>query len=209
MYGFRFRLEFPYSCTFRRVNNSSTITSYLIPPYTTIRGMISSAMGLKRYDYTVQDMNLKIGIEIVGKGSLNRELTKYYKLKGKESSPMYKEFIVQPVYNIYIIGELEDIKLIHGALENPSYYLYCGDSESLVNVYYDNIVKVDKIDNGDVCTVVNDKVEGANIERVPYRIEPFKSYHYHTLYKVLYLNYDNVYTDHDCYSIDGSIVQAL
>ena len=55
MLGFEFQLNTLYFTTFRKPTSTSLILSYTVPPYTTLRGLLSNALGKKRDDYSVQD----------------------------------------------------------------------------------------------------------------------------------------------------------
>jgi CRISPR-associated protein Cas5h len=83
MLGFKFRLEGLYFATFRKSTSTSLILSYSIPPYTTIRGLIANALGMKRDDYTIQDW-VKIGIKPLNFSNRSRELAKILKLISRE-----------------------------------------------------------------------------------------------------------------------------
>ncbi|RLC75080.1 MAG: CRISPR-associated protein Cas5, partial [Chloroflexi bacterium] len=45
MLGLKFKIDCLYFNTFRKPISTSLILTYFIPPYTTIRGMISNALG--------------------------------------------------------------------------------------------------------------------------------------------------------------------
>lgn len=83
MLGFKFRLEGLYFATFRKPTSTSLIMSYSIPPYTTIRGLISNALGMKRDDFSVQAW-VKIGIKPLNFSDRSRELAKTLKLISRE-----------------------------------------------------------------------------------------------------------------------------
>lgn len=83
MLGFKFRLEGLYFTTFRKSTSTSLILSYSIPPYTTIRGLIANALGMKRDDYSIQDW-IKIGIKPLNFSNRSRELAKILKLISRE-----------------------------------------------------------------------------------------------------------------------------
>ena len=61
MKGITFLLECPYFCCFRKPTSTSIITTYPIIPFTTLRGIISNAMGFPRNDFVLQD-KIIIGI---------------------------------------------------------------------------------------------------------------------------------------------------
>jgi CRISPR-associated protein Cas5h len=80
MFGLKFRIEALYFTNFRKSTSTSLINTYSIPPFTTLRGMISNALGLKRDDLRVQDW-IKIGIKPQNNINLSTEMTKVLKLK--------------------------------------------------------------------------------------------------------------------------------
>jgi len=105
MLGLKLRVDCPYFTTFRRPVSTSTILTTIIPPYTTLRGMISNALGLPRDDLRVQEW-FKIGIKPLNREfEKSRELAKILKLKGTgksyqrdfPSAPMFREFLVDNV----------------------------------------------------------------------------------------------------------------
>ena len=53
MLGFKFTIESLYFTSFRKSTSTSLLSSYKIPPFTTIRGLISNALGLKRDDSSI------------------------------------------------------------------------------------------------------------------------------------------------------------
>lgn len=80
MFGFKFRIETLYFTTFRKATSTSLISSYSIPPFTTIRGLISNALGLKRDDLRIQNW-IKIGIKPLNNINRSTEIVKVLKLK--------------------------------------------------------------------------------------------------------------------------------
>lgn len=83
MWGLRFSLEGLYFASFRRPASTSLVLTYSVPPFTTVRGVLSNALGLKRDDLTIQDW-FKIGIKPVEINNKSRELAKYLKLISRE-----------------------------------------------------------------------------------------------------------------------------
>ena len=141
MLGFKFTIESLYFTSFRKSTSTSLLSSYKIPPFTTIRGLISNALGLKRDDLYLQDM-IKIGIKPYPV-EMSSEMTKVLKLKkeGQDpfkryfpSAPIFKEFLIKPKYDIFIAGDSETINKIHSALKNPQRDLYLGSSDDLVDL---------------------------------------------------------------------------
>ncbi len=175
MLGLKFRVDCPYFTTFREPTSTSLILTYLVPPYTTIRGMISNALGLPRDDLRVQEW-FKIGIKPLNFEKC-REMAKILKLKGTgknyqrifPSSPMFREFLVEPSYEIFLAGDDERIKEVHSALLNPKRPLYLGGSDDLVDVYVFEPVEVEEVDSSEVWSVVEGVYDGCIVERLPYK----------------------------------------
>ncbi len=175
MLGLKLRVDCPYFTTFREPTSTSLILSYHIPPYTTIRGMISNALGLPRDDLRVQEW-FKIGMKPLNFEKC-REMAKVLKLKGTgrsyqrtfPSSPMFREFLVEPSYEIFLVGEDERIKEVHSALLSPERPLYLGGSDDLVDVEVFEPVEVEEVEAEEVWSVVEGVHEGCVVEKVPYR----------------------------------------
>jgi len=177
MLGLKLKVDCPYFTTFRRPASTSIILTTTIPPYTTLRGMISNALGLPRDDLSVQEW-FKIGIKPVNLDfEKSRELAKILKLKGtgKEyqrdfpSSPMFREFLVESSYEIFLVGEEERIRGVHSALLNPKRPLYLGGSDEMVDVEVCEPVEVEELEAEEVWSVVEGIHEGCIVEKVPYR----------------------------------------
>jgi CRISPR-associated protein Cas5h len=179
MLGLKFRVDCPYFTTFREPTSTSLILSYVIPPYTTIRGMISNALGLPRDDTRVQEW-FKIGIKTL-EFEKCREMSKILKLKGTgkkyertfPSSPMFREFLVEPSYEIFLVGDEDKIKEVHSALLNPKRPLYLGGSDDLVDVEVFEPVEVKEVEVENVWSVVEGVYEGCIVEKVPYKFVKF------------------------------------
>jgi len=175
MLGLKFRVDCPYFTTFREPTSTSLILSYHIPPYTTIRGMISNALGLPRDDLRVQEW-FKIGMKPLNLEKC-REMAKVLKLKGTgrsyqrtfPSSPMFREFLVEPSYEIFLVGDDERIREVRSALLSPERPLYLGGSDDLVDVEVFEPVEVEEIEAEEVWSVVEGVHEGCVVEKVPYR----------------------------------------
>ncbi len=173
--GLKFKVDCPYFTTFREPTSTSLILSYVIPPYTTIRGMISNALGLPRDDLRIQDW-FKIGIKPLGFEKC-REMAKVLKLKGTgkkyertfPSSPMFREFLVEPSYEIFLIGDGVKIKEVYSALLNPRRPLYLGGSDDLVDIEVFEPVEVEEVEVEEVRSVVEGVYEDCIVEKVPYK----------------------------------------
>jgi len=175
MLGLKFKIDCLYFNTFRKPISTSLILTYFIPPYTTIRGMISNALGLPRDDLRVQEW-FKIGIKPLNFEKC-REMAKILKLKGTgkyyqrtfPSSPMFREFLVESSYKIFLVGNDERIKEAYSALLNPKRPLYLGGSDDLVDIEVFEPVEVEETETDEVCSIVEGVYEGCIVERVPYK----------------------------------------
>jgi len=177
MLGLKFRLEGLYFTTFRKPTSTSLIMSYSIPPYTTIRGLIANALGLKRDDLSVQD-RIKIGIKPLSFSNRSREMAKMLKLKEDKrarrptqyvSSPMFKEFLVSPAYEIYIAGEDDKIDRVYNALLRPARPLYIGASDDLVDIEPSKPIEVNSINAKEISGVIGGVHEKCFVENIPYK----------------------------------------
>ncbi len=175
MLGLKFRVDCPYFTTFREPTSTSLILTYLIPPYTTIRGMISNALGLPRDDLRVQEW-FKIGIRPLNFEKC-REMAKILKLKGTgknyqrtfPSSPMFREFLVEPSYEIFLVEDNERIKEVYLALLDPKRPLYLGGSDDLVDIEVFEPIEVREVEVNEVRSVVEGVYEGCVVQKVPYK----------------------------------------
>ena len=218
--GLKFRIDSLYFSTFREPTSTSLILSYIIPPYTTIRGMISNAFGLPRDDLRVQDW-FKIGIKPI-RFEKCMEMAKIVKLISREiaykcencgrkfiskriekkckfcksvdihkihlykrtfssqlssvspssdpvSSPMFREFLVEPSYEIYLVGDEERIKDTYSALLNPKRPLYLGCSDDLVDLEVFEPIEVKEMESEEIMSIVEGIYEGCIVEKVPYK----------------------------------------
>jgi len=174
-FGLKFRLDCPYFAAFRKPTSTSLILSYPIPPYTTIRGLISNALGLSRDDLRVQDW-FKIGIRLLN-FEKSREMAKILKFKGTgkkyertfPSAPMFKEFLVEPSYEIFLVGEESKINKVYSSLQNPKRPLYLGSSDDLVDLEIFEPGKVDERETTEVWSATEGIYEGCIVEKVPYK----------------------------------------
>lgn len=140
MKGMTFKLECPYFCCFRKPVSTSTMATYPIAPFTTLRGLISNAMGLVRNDFVLQE-KLKIGISPLSRSSQFTELAKILKLKSTDrsnqpriypSSPMFKELLANPKMRVFVGFEDQDyFEPVRNSINDPARPLYIGQSDDL------------------------------------------------------------------------------
>jgi len=176
MRGLVFDLEVLYFSTFRKPNSTSLILTYTIPPFTTIRGMIANALGLQRDDYSLQD-EIKIGIAVKEFGFKNTEMAKILKLKENKnrpirnypSSPMFREYVVNPEYTVFLGSDEYAINKIFNALKFPERPLYLGQSDDLVDLKIYSPIDIEEVEADYVDSVVEEIMPGATIEKLPYK----------------------------------------
>lgn len=174
MLGFKFKLESIYFTSFRCSVSTSYLSSYPFPPFTTIRGIISNSLGISRDNFLLQD-KIKIGIKVDNNINYCSELTKILKLKKEKrksnrfpSSPVYREFLVNPIYSIYIAGDDEIISMINSSLKNPKRDLFIGTSDDLVDLTIYNPVNI--FEDFDVPHSIIDGIhEDCIIEKIPFK----------------------------------------
>ena len=170
MFGLVFDVEGIYFCCFRQPTTTSLILSFPIPPFTTIRGFLENALGYERDSFALQNTNLLIGIKPLGKIERNAELAKILKLVSREekpcfkrtfpSAPMFKNFLVEPKYRIYLVGKENLINEISEKLENPERPLYLGQSDDIVDVNSIQVVNVEKTQSNKIWSIVEGVYNG-------------------------------------------------
>jgi len=217
MLGFKFRLEGLYFTTFRKPTSTSLIMSYSIPPYTTIRGLIANALGMKRDDLSIQDW-IKIGIKPLdfNFSDRSREMAKLLKLKGTgdtyrrvfPSSPMFKEFLVLPAYEIYIAGEDDKINRVYNAMVEPARPLYIGASDELVDIVPSKPVEVEEVSEKEISGVIEGIHENCFVEKMPYKFIK-KDKNFSLVYKTVSIPQKRAITLKEgvrCWQFDGENV---
>lgn len=171
-------MEGIYFCCFRQPTSTSVILSYPIPPFTTIRGLLECAMGLPRDSYYLQDKIL-IGIEPVGCPEKITELSRILKLVARQkertymdkfpSAPMFKTFLINPQYRIYVAGEGELIEEIEKKLRDPERVCYLGQSDDMVDIYDVFQMEIQKEKSAVISSVIEGVLEGCEVIRLPYK----------------------------------------
>lgn len=178
MKGLRFDMEGAYFCCFRQPTSTSVILTYPIPPFTTVRGLLECAMGLSRDSYFLQD-KVVIGIEPLGRPEKVTEMSKILKLVTRQtertfmerfpSAPMFKTFLVNPKYRIYLVGENELIEEISQKLKDPERVCYLGQSDDMVDISNVKVTEVQQEKSALVSSVVEGVHEDCEVVKVPYR----------------------------------------
>mgnify|MGYP000107575811 CR=1 FL=1 len=150
MLGAKIELAFPYFACFRQPKSTSLLLTNPVPPFTTIIGMLGNAKGIHWLEYQSfyeeAEKLLLMNIRPLELDKSQREVAKLLKLKvGEErgagritsfpSSPMYRYFLVQPSYLLYIASEKEDyLRDLLSSLRDPFRPLYLGQSDDMVIV---------------------------------------------------------------------------
>jgi len=183
MLGLKFRVEGIYFVSFRKPTTTAVALTYLLPPFTTIRGLIANALGLPRDSFEIQEW-FKIGIKPDGRLQKNKEMAKLLKfikrdkethyLRAFPSSPMHREFLVNPSYTVYLLGKDSRIESVYNALISPKRPLYLGASDDLVDLEVFEPIKVEKTQSNEVHSILDGVYEGCLIENLPYRFVPVK-----------------------------------
>jgi len=174
-------MEGLYFNCFRKPASTSTILSYPIPPFTTIRGVLANCLGMGQFpkydEYLLLQEEIKIGIQKLDIKGITRELSKFLKLKKTgsgfrrifPSSPMFKEFLINPRYKIYVLGNNEWIKNISEKIRNPERPLYLGQSDDLVDITNVKTTKSEKMKSKEIYSVIEGVYENCEIVKVPYK----------------------------------------
>lgn len=88
----RFRLETPYLVNFRKPFSTISILSYPFPPYTTIRGLLANALGLKVDDYSLQE-KFEISLKPLSVEERTQDMVLMKKLKPPANAKKIKELM--------------------------------------------------------------------------------------------------------------------
>jgi len=181
MKGFVITCEVLYTATFRKPSSTSLILTYPLPPFTTVRGMLANALGLAQHDHSLQD-RIKIGIRIIKQGYKNVEMAKILKLKENNekairdypSSPMFREFMVQPIYQFFITTSDDFAFQLHRALHFTKRPLYLGQSDDLVDITVSDLKNIETKIAKNFHSVVEGIHEDCIVEKLPYAFHQTK-----------------------------------
>ncbi|RLG55439.1 MAG: hypothetical protein DRN95_07835 [Candidatus Hydrothermarchaeota archaeon] len=186
MEGLTFEIEGINFTCFRRAASTSVILTYPIPPFTTIRGLIASCLGLPRFpDYDAQLVlqNLKIGIQPLNLREIEKnktvEICRLLKMIEREaavrpklysfpSAPLFKEFLVNPKYKIYLCGG-GLIRKIYEKLQDPERPLYIGQSDDMVDTLRLNLLETKETYSNQIHSVLKGIYERCEVVKIPYK----------------------------------------
>ena len=215
MWGLEFKLDALYFASFRRPASTSLLLTYITPPYTTVRGLLSNALGLKRDDYSIQDW-IKIGVGFPKCSGKSREMAKILKLKGTggtfsksfPSSPIFREFLITPTYKIWVAGEKDKVTCIYDALQQPKRPLYLGSSDDLVDIEISKPEEICAIKTKQVTGIIGGIHENCRVENVPYKFVKMGN-DFLLEYKTVSIPTTvttNLHTEIDCWKFDSGNV---
>lgn len=173
--GISFEIEGLYFSCFRVPTSTSIVLTYSVPPFTTIRGFLANCLGLKRDDFLLQ-RKLKIGIQS-SKINKTRELSKLLKLKGTgkrfmrnfPSSPIFREFIANPKYKVFTVGENSTIDKLSKAIKDPPRPLYLGQSDDMVDIENLKLTEIENTKSRKIHSILKGIYAGCEITKLPYK----------------------------------------
>lgn len=220
MKGITFLLECPYFCCFRKPTSTSTITTYPVIPYTTLRGLIANAMGLQRNDFVLQDKMI-IGIVPLTSSFNFTELSKILKLKEGEkgdrpqaypSSPMYKELLANVQMKIYLgIEDDSYSNLIINALTNPARPIYIGQSDDMAVI--SDVKSFDSIKKGtssSLIGIISGIHNNCELVRLPYKFKDLSTLEFTDILSIPKPNNPVTFKESvECYYFEDEGVQLL
>jgi len=153
--------------------------------------MIANALGHQQHDHSLQEQ-IRLSIRMRDPGFKNVEMAKVLKLKESPappstrypSSPMFREYLVNPKYEIFVGGQAEVITRVQEALMFPARPLYLGQSDDLVELETSDVIDVEEVEVDHIHTVVEGIYPGCLVEKVPFTFSEEKG-KYSVVYKVI------------------------
>lgn len=188
--GFSFEIEGVGLTSFRKIGAAAIHNTYSVPPPTTILGLLSNALGLGRDNLSLQDKNLKASAMPLRNKEKTQSLVKMFQIKEKALKPsiFIKEYLVEPRYKIFLVGDEDIIKKSHDVLSDPKRPLYLGDSDTMAIIF--NKSPILDVDENAKSKVINSWVRGIICEsceicKLPTKFEKKRSWSVYTeLYSI-------------------------
>ncbi|HQO10050.1 MAG TPA: CRISPR-associated protein Cas5 [Clostridiales bacterium] len=161
------------SATFRIPEFQNFHKSFMLPPPTTIIGLIGAALGLspKAAQRFFNENDFKIGVAGTSKGKA-KDLWKYNDFKN--GSIIKKEVLFHSEFVIVIHGDNPKIEELRKAFSYPVYALTLGNSDSLAKVKIVNDFTVTESDELENCIVAGN-IAGEVLENISNGL-PFSIY---------------------------------
>lgn len=178
MLGLSFFLETPFFACFRKPTTTSTIISYPIPPFTTVRGLLASCLGWVPRDSLFLQGKIVIGIKTARTVELTSEFAKILKGIGREdtpfrryfpSSPMSRQFIVSPVYQVFVSGDEDILNDLASNLEDPQRPPYLGQSDDFTIIDRLSHFKAEITTRRKINSVLEGIYPGCEVVTLPYQ----------------------------------------
>lgn len=127
-------LQVPGWCGFRLPQGINMHFSYPLPPITTVKGLLSAALGLPHDSYHLLP-ELDYAVGIVRQGERIETLSKILKRdRQTRDTLVVKEKYLQPEYRIWLAGEGEELDWIARHLLAPFFPLSLGEGDDVVEV---------------------------------------------------------------------------
>ena len=103
-------------------------TSYHYPSKSAVLGLIAAALGYRRDDSRIQELNqLQLAVRIDQPGRTMTDFqTVEYDQKHHKRSLSYRDYLQDAVFVAAVAGEDELVEAIHSALHHPKFQLYLG-----------------------------------------------------------------------------------
>lgn len=157
----RVELDVPHECAFYKADSFNRLSTYPMPPVTTIRGLIYAALGRPsllnqdRKPYRISkdivdkerefrenfQEKTDISVQIKDRGIIDSNLRTRMKLGRSDDDNKYKTYVAQsetilyPTYIAYIKSDDSELfESIYDALKNPERPLYLGRSDDIVDI---------------------------------------------------------------------------
>lgn len=132
------RLDVPYWCSFRVPYTINVHFTYPVPPLTTLKGLVAAALGYPA-DHLDPLKDLSFGVAVEDHGNLLETYSRIIKWDRRKPEQgmrtlVMKQKLHRPTYRVYVGGEWERMKEIGVALENPTFPLFLGESDDIVEV---------------------------------------------------------------------------
>jgi len=85
---------------------------------------------------------------------------------------MFREFLVNPSYKIYVFGDDGLVKRVYEKMKDPERPFYLGQSDDLIDVHSIELVEVKTTENTEISSVLKGIYENCEVIRLPYKFSP-------------------------------------
>ena len=128
------------SVSFRRILDFNYHRTYLLPPPTTIVGLLGAALGLSDRELWGEHQGLydiSFAVLSLRKPGFAKDMWSIQKIKNgriSERSPYFRELLFYPEFLLIFSGDGDLLENVENALKNPKYALSLGREDELVRV---------------------------------------------------------------------------